>query len=358
MPPELQLETYHTDLLSLSHVSKFWRSFVLQDRRWATWFKMIVNPVTNTSPREFLARFKVLDAIPARAIVTLCFSTKCAHCSKDTPNIFLPLLKRICDDCLHPKTHAVVSLTAALTGYDLSDKDVQGVVVLHWEETDAEKRKNPIMARAKLVTGSSLPLTHRTKTPRSAIEKHGGEDNLTAHLTAKKARALESYEKRLAEYNLADTERKRLKATGDLAGAAAVTWKDNKQLPKTRPRIPPLLKTPLAPAFYQDICILHTNFLALEDDHLIAHSLVKCRLCAIIAELHAHEDSSEPAYPDFMRPALLPAHEERQHYARRDNPCSRMLSDDEDEDFFGSCDTCLNHLAIVYKEEEDAEASQ
>ncbi|KAJ6541023.1 hypothetical protein DFH09DRAFT_1368380 [Mycena vulgaris] len=346
MPPELKLETYyhldHTDLLSLSHVSKFWRSLVLEDRRWAAWFELIVNPVSGESIRDSLTRLQVLDAISLRAIVTLCFSTKCTLCSKDTPDIFLPLLKRICRDCLDSEEHVVVSLSAALTTYDLSEKEVPDVVVLRWEEPDPEKkRQNPIMARVKLVSASAVK--------QIAIDKHGGQDNLTAHLQEKKARLRKAYEKRLIEYNAANSARAKLKASGDLTGAAAVTWKNNKRLPKTRPAMPLMLKNPIPPAFYQETCILPTNFLALEDGCLAAQKLLRCFLCVCMAEFRAEDEADEPLYPDFMRPALLPDHEQQEHYARVSHPCARARGV-----FVRSCDPCSNRAAIAAKAHHDA----
>ncbi|KAJ7658422.1 hypothetical protein B0H17DRAFT_1337732 [Mycena rosella] len=117
---------------------------------------MIVNPETKETARDIMAQFKVLDVIPARAIVTLCFTAKCSLCTNNTTFLFLPLLKRICNDCLNPETHAVVSLSAALTTYDLSEKDAKDVVVLHWEKTDPERKKTEILTRAKLVSTQAV----------------------------------------------------------------------------------------------------------------------------------------------------------------------------------------------------------
>ncbi|KAJ7087114.1 hypothetical protein C8R44DRAFT_820326 [Mycena epipterygia] len=97
MPPELKLLTYyhfdHMDLLAISHVSKFWRSVTLQDRRWKIWFELLVNPESGEKLRDFLTRYKALDAFSERTIVTLCFSNKCSLCAKGTTELFLPLLK-------------------------------------------------------------------------------------------------------------------------------------------------------------------------------------------------------------------------------------------------------------------------
>ncbi|KAJ6541005.1 hypothetical protein DFH09DRAFT_1322866 [Mycena vulgaris] len=205
MPPELKIVTYyhidHRDLLALSHVSKFWRSFALADRRWAAWFELIVDPESGRSARDSLIRLQVLDLIPARrvAIVTLCFSKKCTICLKDTTDIVLPLLKRICAKCLHPENHAIMALSTVLTTYDLSEKEVQDVLVLNWQAADSEQNKGKgFLSRVKLVSVSAVK--------EIAIEKHGGEDNLASHLQKKKARFLKTYEQSLAEYNVANAE--------------------------------------------------------------------------------------------------------------------------------------------------------
>ncbi|KAJ7087145.1 hypothetical protein C8R44DRAFT_991415 [Mycena epipterygia] len=340
MPPELKLLTYyeldHMDLLALSHVSKFWRVVTLQDRRWKIWFELLVNPESGGKLRDFLTRFKPLDAFSARTIVTLCFSTNCSLCSKETPNIFLPLLKRICDDCLHPETHAVMSLSAALIAYDLSQKDIGDVIVI----------EDRYATHPKLVSALAVK--------NIAIQKYGGEDKLGVHLKRKKARLLEAYETRLAEYEIANSERKRLIASGNVAGAAAVTLKNNKKIPKTRPRMPPILKEAFTPLHYQTLTIMPTNYLTVETGCILAQGLLKCTLCIIIAELRAEEDGSPAQYPDFMRPALLPDHEHQKHYARRHDSCARrfrlMIGP-------SSCAPCLNRMAIDIKAESDSKAS-
>ncbi|KAJ7493701.1 hypothetical protein FB451DRAFT_1551099 [Mycena latifolia] len=348
MPPELKMVTYyhfdHRDLLSVSHVSKFWRSLALRDKRWATWFELIVDPESesNKSAREYLESLKVLDIIPARTIVTLCFSTKCALCSKDTTYIFLPLLKRICHDCLRSEDHAVIALSAALATYDLSEKDIKGLVILHWEETKPDQsKKSGFMTRVKLVSASAVKSV--------AIKKYGGEEKLATRLQSKKARLLKAYEKRLAEYNVANAERTKLKAAGDVEGAAAVTWKNNKKVPKTRPKMPIILKD--SPSclgqFYEAVSILPTNFLTLEAGYMVARKLLKCKICIILANLRSeYEGGSAPRYPGWMQPSLLADHQEMEHYARPG--CYEGCSDG---DF--PCDECLNTSAIAINEEID-----
>ncbi|KAJ7768123.1 hypothetical protein DFH07DRAFT_306820 [Mycena maculata] len=140
---------------------------------------MLVNPESKGSIRDDLARFQALDKIPIRCIVTLCFYTRCSICSKNTTWLFLPELKRICGDCLDPETNAAMSYSAALTTYDVSEKDTADVVVLYWEDKDPEwKKKMGVNTRAKLVSKSVVKSI--------AIEKHGGEEKLATHLQYKK----------------------------------------------------------------------------------------------------------------------------------------------------------------------------
>ncbi|KAJ7220992.1 hypothetical protein C8J57DRAFT_1393524 [Mycena rebaudengoi] len=182
MPPELKIMTYYEfdplDLLSVSHVSKFWRSLALEDKRWDAWFDKVAHP-KGEAAEHLLARYKLAGSISKRAIVTLCFYTKCAMCPEHTWDIFLPLLKRLCRKCLDLPEHAVISFSSALATYDLKERDIGDALVVHWEETDPEvKKKLGILYRAKLMSESVVK--------QIAIKKYGGEANMTTHLEAKK----------------------------------------------------------------------------------------------------------------------------------------------------------------------------
>ncbi|KAJ7164527.1 hypothetical protein C8R46DRAFT_1099796, partial [Mycena filopes] len=361
MPPELKLETYsyfdYNDLLPLSHVSSFWRHLVLQDKRWNEWFELIVNPETGESIRDIMTRFKILDKIPIRTIVTLCFGTnvKCSMCTKNTSFLFLPLLRRICGDCLDSEskkdTVAVMCLSTALTTYDVSEKDLRDLIVLHWEETDPERRKKTYIAQAKLVSAQLVK--------NIAIEKHGGEDKLETHLQYKKERVQKAYDKRLKEYETAAAERKRLRKLGDKDGAAAVK-NGKKALQKTRPKIPAVLKVaPFTPPFYHWISTMATTFVAPDavTGDLVSQKLVQCKMCNVIANvawqgLSAAEQKAKPEGPDFpelMLAGLIPEHEEEEHYALEGDACWWGC---HGEYFVGRmCDVCLNAEALETKAE-------
>ncbi|KAJ7718457.1 hypothetical protein B0H16DRAFT_1609185, partial [Mycena metata] len=176
---------------------------------------------------------------------------------------------------------------------------------------------------------------HQTASSSSAIKKYGGVNNLETRLQIRKARSQTSYDARIAEYDAAIALRNQFVATGDLVGAAAVTLK-NKKIPKTRPQMPTILKPPYAPRAYQTYSVLATNFLSVQNGVVVAQKLVYCSMCLIIAE-------ERGSHPDPMKPAVLPLHEQRIHYARSDNNCQGAVE--------GICDACLNRWAIQVKAE-------
>jgi hypothetical protein len=168
---------------------------------------------------------------------------------------------------------------------------------------------------------------------------------LENHLQTRKARSRQAYEARIAEYNAATKVRDSLKATGDLVGAAAVTLKNKKQIPKTRPKMPAILKPSHTPLLYTDLSIMFTNFLAVEDaTTVVAYALLRCEVCVLMWELDPAPTPS--AVPDLMHPALLPAHERAAHHLRRGDRCRGSPT--------GICKPCLNRMALGIKEDRDA----
>ncbi|KAJ7768144.1 hypothetical protein DFH07DRAFT_769356 [Mycena maculata] len=327
------------------HISTFWRSIVLEDKRWLTWFEMLVDPETEESIRDILSRLQALDFIPIRCIVTLCFYTRCSICSKNTTWIFLPELKRICVDCLQPENHDVMSYSAALTTYDVSEKDTADIVVLHWEERDVGwKKKMGVNTRAKL----------RNR------EARRGRETGDSSLIYKKARLRKAYEKRLSEYEAATAERRKLKAGGDAEGADTVA--------KTHPKLSAILREinsaePLF-AFYQSTCVLPTNFLVFDGatGSVEAQTFVACVICNIIANLRWEDGDpitgkrEPPQFKEHMLSGLLSAHEEEHRTARETDRCYSRCLDDDDYDL-GSpprCDVCLNVEALYEKDDLDS----
>ncbi|KAJ7488502.1 hypothetical protein B0H11DRAFT_2406555 [Mycena galericulata] len=328
VPPEVKITIY----------------IVLEDKRWIKWFEsltspgthrfqMLVDPHTGETVRDIMARLQLLDQIPLRLPVS------------SSPQ----------------ETHAVMALSAALTTYDVSEKDCSEVVVLHWEETDPERKKlMGVITRAKLVSelavktmyafGFNCFNMHQRSLTRkyfySAIQKQGGAEKLAAHLQYKKERVRKAYDKCLAEYEAASKEKMMRKARGDKAGADAVTLKNAKKVQKTRPKIPAILKEPfkLLLYFYQTVGIMQTNFLVFDNGRAVAETLVECTACVIMANLR-WQDSGRIA-----------THEQEEHIIPRDSDlCSSgCYIDFDDLGLPARCDACLNFQALAEKEELDA----
>ncbi|KAJ7696372.1 hypothetical protein B0H16DRAFT_1750345 [Mycena metata] len=334
IPPELKLliysECHPHDLLSISHVSKFWRYLALSDKRWDEWFGLISHKSQGTAA-AFLSRYKVLGLIPTRTIVTLCFYNKCFECSEYTTDIFLPLLKRICVKCRRDKKYAVISLSSALTTYALAQKDLDGIMILHWEETDpAVKHRLGLFYRAKLLSEATVK--------EIAIRKHGSEANLKIQLERKKAVARTAYDKRVADYDVAKRE----------ADAKAVAA--GKDKPKSRrPALPPILKTSLTPEFYQHFALFRFGFLSVNAGGLALRQLVRCRICVIMENIRESEwkvIAPDVPYdwkdPGIMPPELIPNHEEEMHYNVNRPQCRSHCEEDPEN----RCGICLHEDAI------------
>ncbi|KAJ7159449.1 hypothetical protein C8R46DRAFT_1108332 [Mycena filopes] len=336
VPPELKLliysECHPHDLLSISHVSQFWRYLVLNDKRWNEWFALISNESEGTA-EAFFSRYKIIDSIPKRTIVTICFYNKCVECSAYTTDIFLPLLKRVCAKCLRDKKYAVISFSSALTTYDLKEKDLSDVLILHWEETDPGIKKSfGVFTRARLMSESIVK--------QIAIRKHGSEANLATQLERKRATARTAYEKRVAAYDAAKR---------DVDTNSLPTGKAKPRLPKSRrPAVPALLKNSVTPPFLQNFALFQFGFLSVDpgDLSLRLKQLERCQICVIMENLR--EDECEALYPNFkgyvwkdpgvMPPELIASHQEEMH---SEEECPWDYEHREER-----CDVCLNSDAL------------
>ncbi|KAJ7649564.1 hypothetical protein DFH06DRAFT_1208512 [Mycena polygramma] len=352
IPPELKLLTYSEfhphDLLSISHVSQFWRSLVLGDKRWTEWFNLLSTESEETA-EAFLSRLKVLDLVSKRAIVTLCFYNKCSGCAEHTTDIFLPLLKRVCVKCRRGEEYAVIAFSSALATYALKESDLGDVLILHWEATE---RGMGILSKAKLLS--------QTAVKEIAIQKYGGEANLTTHLEAKRAAARTAYDKRIAEYTAAIEERERLFAAGNIAAAEAVgIGEKNKRIPKSRPALPPILKSSETSPFYQQFVLFQSGFLSFEAGDVSLRKLVHCRLCIMMENLRVDEEKSLWDYTsEWKHPGMMPAenlarHRLEAHYDREDAECLSNCQENRE----GRCAICLNVSAIFIAREFGSEFS-
>ncbi|KAJ7129958.1 hypothetical protein C8R46DRAFT_1363037 [Mycena filopes] len=351
VPPELKLliysECHPHDLLSISHVSQFWRYLVLNDKRWNEWFALISNESEGTA-EAFFSRYKILNSIPKRTIVTLCFYNQCVECSAYTTDIFLPLLKRVCVKCRRDKKYAVISLSSALMTYDLKEKDLNDVLILHWEETDPTvKSRLGVFYRARLMSESIVK--------EIAIRKHGSEANLATQLERKKAAARTAYEKRVAAYDAAKRD-----ADAEAVSAGKVKAKSR------RPAIPALLKNSVTPPFFQNFALFQFGYLSVDsgDLSLRFQQLDYCRICFIMEKLR--ENTHNSLYPDspyeWKDPGtipleLIPSHQQDVHYSLGDAECENYCAEDHCEEL---CNVCLTHYAVEILQEiaSDGESNQ
>jgi hypothetical protein len=106
-------------------------------------------------------------------------------------------------------------------------------------------------------------------------------------LESKKAAACIAYDKRIAKNTAATQERRRLTADGNAAAAGAVViGKTNKHIPKSRPAVPPILKTSATPPFCQDFVLFQFGFLSVDASGLLSlRRLIHCGLCVIMENL-------------------------------------------------------------------------
>ncbi|KAJ7770118.1 hypothetical protein B0H16DRAFT_1686129 [Mycena metata] len=207
-PLEIQYLTSNelgpSDLLALSHVSTYWRAFVLSDKRWAEWFNLI----TSFSEETFeacLTRFNITDSFSKRKLVYLCLRDSCSVCGEYAQEIFIPHMKRVCEACLPDDKFTVLSLSAALAKYDLRERDLAGILTL-------------------------------------AVRHHGTPEALARHLEFKKAEARSTYTAHSTDYRNAVDTRTALADKGNVAAAEAVVLaRTGRKIPKAFPVYPPIL---------------------------------------------------------------------------------------------------------------------
>ncbi|KAJ7655346.1 hypothetical protein B0H17DRAFT_1266140 [Mycena rosella] len=228
IPLELQFLTSKNldpfDLLALSHVSKYWRAFVLSDKRWAEWLKLIVS-ASGESLEECLTRFNLLDTFAARSLVYVCLGETCTACEYYAPQIFLPQMKRVCDTCLQRDQYAVIPLSGALAKYDLRERDLDGLLVLEWLDPK-RKSKRPVKVISEALA------------KQVAVRRYGSAELLAAHLERKKTSAKSAYSERSEAWRV----RAALEEKGNIEAAAAVAPPGTgRKIPKAFPMYPPIL---------------------------------------------------------------------------------------------------------------------
>ncbi|KAJ6470232.1 hypothetical protein C8R47DRAFT_1149082 [Mycena vitilis] len=255
IPIELQYlasaELGPSDLLALSHVSTYWRAFVLSDKRWSEWFSLI--RTSDETLQECLARFNILDTVSkrdpicqgidellphhtitdtaSRKLVYLCLHEWCAACGDYACDLFLPHMKRVCGACLKKDEFAVINFSAALAKYDLRERQVNSYSLLTLEWCDPNRNSK-----------RSVKLVSESQMKEIAIRHWGSEDTLQRHLEQTKTAARSTYSARSDEYRSAVSTRDALADKGNLAAAESVVLpRTGRKIPKAFPVYPPIL---------------------------------------------------------------------------------------------------------------------
>ncbi|KAJ7636823.1 hypothetical protein FB45DRAFT_1056099 [Roridomyces roridus] len=231
-PIELQfMATKHLgpyDLLSLSHVSTYWRAFVLSDKRWAEWFSKITNN-TDDSLETVLTNSNVLDAFSKRTLVYTCIKDKCEVCGAEASQLFILHMERVCDECLETDEFAVLSLGTAAAKYDLRESELYHLIILDWVDPRRTSK------RATRLVSDALA-------KQVAITKFGSEEALTSHLSTKRKSALSTYASKADDYRRAVSTREELQAKGDSQAAENVVLAGTgRKIPKAFPSYPGIL---------------------------------------------------------------------------------------------------------------------
>ncbi|KAJ7484288.1 hypothetical protein FB451DRAFT_1363839 [Mycena latifolia] len=245
IPLELQYLTSNElgpfDLLALSHVSKYWRAFVLSDKRWVEWFNLIVS-CSGESLEECLSRLNVLDMFAKRTLIYACLDEACTGCGGYAPQLFLPYMKRICETCLRRDQFSVMPLSGALAKYDLKERDLYGVLTFEWVDPKRNSKRK-------------IKLVSEALTKKIAIQRFGSEEALTTHLEWKKTSAKSAYSARSEDYREAVRTRTALEEKGNLdAAAAVVLTSTGRKIPKAFPTYPPILLPSTRPVDRKAVC--------------------------------------------------------------------------------------------------------
>ncbi|KAF7304077.1 hypothetical protein MIND_00639200 [Mycena indigotica] len=339
LPPELKLLIYSyldpVHLATVARVSLFWRAVVLADRRWDSWVAMLKDTSSGKSLMDTLYSYQ-MDLSP-RIIVSLCFNIQCSSCGKDTDQLFLPLLQRVCTLCQVKEVYSVAALSSALSAYDVRPKEAKdaGLVVLDMSE--------------KSLSTNASKLVSVTAVKKIALAKHANEAALEVHLNNRKDRLLTMHNTR-----------------------SSTSAQTTNQPPRKKIRL--LLQRPAAlrdlhtPLDYTQACIVSTNYLELSTEfaldlfpaahanssytytQVVAKELKSCRICRIADCLRNGLGLEIATLTDLrgmekMVPADLARHQEVVHYGRRAARCQGLGEDEE------TCPACSNRFALEVEQD-------
>lgn len=181
----------------------------------------------------------------------------------------------------------------------------------------------------------------------SAIDKHGGEENMKTHLADRKARARAVYDEKMSDFRTAKQEQCALQRAGDAKAAAAVTMGPKKtKVPKRAPAMPPLLRNSSTPSFYSHCVTFHPGWLGVDDE---GHTVKPdpgdlCAYCSLIVWLRGKqrgEANPDPSGLTLQPKSTLPKHRQAHVHRAMTEKCKLGCSEDGDK-----CDACLNYGAF------------
>ncbi|KAJ7087050.1 hypothetical protein C8R43DRAFT_310186 [Mycena crocata] len=250
----------------------------------------------------------------------------------------------------------MLALSSSLSTYDLKEKELTDVLIFHWREnSNAEgSSKNQMWSNIKLLSEVAVK--------EIAINKHGSEAKLVAHLERKQAAARIAYDQRIAEYETAIQERSRLFMAGDAAAAAAVAMPNNKKIPKSRPALPTILrKSSMLNGLYRSFVVFDTGCLSVGAEGVVFNTLVRCQLCVIMENLRKIDDERWTDYsykwvdPGVMPSELIADHEQKIHYECQETECGSYCQENWEANGANRCDICLNGSAIYLHREDQSE---
>ncbi|KAF8217638.1 hypothetical protein K438DRAFT_1925041 [Mycena galopus ATCC 62051] len=244
IPLELQYlvskELGPSDLLALSQVSTYWRAFVLSDKRWVEWFAGIIS-YSDETLEHCLTRFNIVEEFSKRKLVYICLRDSCAVCADYAPNLYLPYMKRLCENCLNDDEFTVLQFSAALAKYDLRERDLAGLLTLEWCDPKRSSKR-------------TIKLVSESQVKKIAIRNWGSEATLQAHLENKKATARSVYREKSEDYRRAASTRDALQETGHLVAAETVVLsRTGRKIPKAFPAYPAIL-LPARPTDRKVVC--------------------------------------------------------------------------------------------------------
>ncbi|KAJ7863756.1 hypothetical protein B0H14DRAFT_3606711 [Mycena olivaceomarginata] len=203
IPLELQYlaskELGPSDLLALSHVSTYWRAFVLSDKRWTEWFASI-SSWSDETLEQCLTRLNILDKLSKRKAVYLCLRDF-ARSAANTRRTFTSRISSVSARRVSKVKNSPSSSFPRRLRSTIYANGTFSIFTLEW--------RNPSRSSKR-----SIKLVSESHVKKIAIQNLGSEATLQAHLERKMAEARHTYTARSEDYRKAVSTRAALQETG------------------------------------------------------------------------------------------------------------------------------------------------